>query len=429
MTTNPLARRAPLLTLALLILLVWLGAAPSPAHARPEAPGRIAIVGAAVYVSPDAMPVQDAVILIAGDRIEKVGPRATTPVPAGYRIVDQSGRVVTAGFWNSHVHLTTPVFLGAETAADAALENELERSLTRWGFTTVFDLASTTPVALAVRNRIETGRVKGPRVLSVFEPFYPAGATPVYARPIYKAYNLPSAEVASASEAVRRVRRQSRDGADGFKVFVGSIVGGKQGVAHMPAETIAAVSRTARVLGKPVFAHPTDRAGLELSVNNGVDVLAHVAPVMGEWTPAYARWIASRGVALVPTLHLHEVSPDPSTPLSTAVQQVTAFDRAGGTVLFGTDVGFTEAFDTAPEIKLLSGALGWRGVLASLTTNPARTFGEAAARGRVAPGYKADLVLLGGDPAARVENLADVRMVFRDGRPVFTRTETSPGPR
>lgn len=65
-------------------------------------------------------------------------------------------------------------------------------------------------------------------------------------------------------------------------------------------------------------------------------------------------------------------------------------------MLFGTDAGYIEDFDTTRELQLLAAAgLDWRQVLASLTTAPARMFGEADTRGRIARGFAADLVVLG----------------------------------
>jgi imidazolonepropionase-like amidohydrolase len=336
-------------------------------------------------------------------------------------VLDIAGSTVTAGFWNSHVHLTTPVFLRSKAAPDAELEKELEQSFTSWGFTTVFDLASTTGISGDVGDRVTSRRVKGPRILSAAEPFYPHGATPIYARPFYEQFNLPSAEVTTDVEAVKRLRRQISDGADGVKLFTGSIVGGETGVVHMDESTISKLSAAARRLKKPVFAHPTDREGVVRAVRDGATILAHTAPLMGPWSREFASWIVSNNVALVPTLSLFGASPHPATPVETAVQQTAAFSRAGGVVLFGTDAGFTDEFDTRAELRLLAGALGWQGVLDSLTSAPAKMFGEGGERGSVLPGYVADLVVLDGDPAESVENLANVRTVIRDGEVVFDR--------
>jgi imidazolonepropionase-like amidohydrolase len=414
------ARFAPFHAVAIVIMLL-LGSAASPPAAAASAQ-RIAIVGAKVYVSPDEQPIADAdaVILIENGRIKRVGPRKSTPIPRGYRTIDRPGHVVTAGFWNSHIHFTTPLLLRAKSASDEELGRELQADFTRWGFTTVFDLASTTEIARDVRDRTRA-RVDGPRVLSVGEPFYPTGATPIYARPFYEKYQLPSAEIVSTRQAVQRVQEQVVAGADGIKLFTGSIVGGERGVVHMPAVVIAEIVKSAHRSNKRVFAHPTDRFGLEAAVTNGVDILAHTAPLMGTWSPEYARWIAGRRVALIPTLSLLEVMPDPSTPVGVAIQQTAELHRAGGIILFGTDAGFTDVFDTTLELQLLNRAIGWKGVLASLTTNPAQVFGDARNRGRILPGYIADIVVLAGDPAERIENAAAVQLVIKAGRIIYAK--------
>ncbi|MDB5685898.1 MAG: hypothetical protein JWR77_487, partial [Rhizorhabdus sp.] len=341
------------------LALAWIGAAllavgsSAAAQTAPYATDRIAVVGAKVFPSPDEPPIEDSLILIDAGRITSVGLRGSTPVPKGYRVIDETGHSITTGFWNSHVHLTTPVLLRASAAPDAALQAELEKDFTRWGFTTIFDLASTTAIATEVKGRIETGRVLGPRLLSVGEPFYPPAATPIYARPFYEAYKLPSAEIRSPTETAARADRQIGAGDDGVKLFTGSIVGGAEDVIYMQAEAVRAITDGARRRGKPSFAHPTDRKGLELAVSNGVGILAHSAPLMGPWSADYATWIAAKDVALVPTLALFADAANPDTPVTTALQQTMALHDAGGIVLFGTDVGFNDAFDTSTDMKMM----------------------------------------------------------------------------
>ena len=97
----------------------------------------LAIVGARVYPAPDAAPLDDATVVIRDGRIVAVGTRASVAVPAGLRVVDARGNSVTAGFWNSHIHLITPPFLSPDVQPAAALDEALRERFIRWGFTTL----------------------------------------------------------------------------------------------------------------------------------------------------------------------------------------------------------------------------------------------------------------------------------------------------
>jgi len=164
---------------AVLVAAVIGGAAASSAAASD-----LVIVGATVYPAPDAPVITNAALLVHDGRIQAIGPRGSVRIPAGATVVDETGKVITAGFWNNHVHLLTPTLIGEKTQTDAALTGELDRMFTRWGFTTVFDLASTSATAGDIRRRIEAGVVAGPNILTVGEPFFTPHGTPSNARPI-----------------------------------------------------------------------------------------------------------------------------------------------------------------------------------------------------------------------------------------------------
>jgi hypothetical protein len=55
-----------------------------------------------------------------------------------------------------------------------------------------------------MKLRLRQGRVRGPRLLTVGDPFYPPHATPIYAQSLYREFNLPSAEVTSTVAAARK---------------------------------------------------------------------------------------------------------------------------------------------------------------------------------------------------------------------------------
>jgi hypothetical protein len=87
---------------------------------------------------------------------------------------------------------------------------------------------------------IASGEVKGPRILTVGDPFYPKGGTTVYIKSFLEAHQVPSCEVDSADQATARVRRQIQSGADGIKIFAASFAGGGK-IVPMPLEIAKAI--------------------------------------------------------------------------------------------------------------------------------------------------------------------------------------------
>jgi imidazolonepropionase-like amidohydrolase len=397
-------------------------------------PRQLAIVGARIYPSPDAAPIDDGVVIVLDGRIVSVGPRSRITVPRAARRIDGRGAVLTAGFWNNHIHLMPENLLNAATAKAETLQTGLETMLTRWGFTSVFDIASATDNALALRMRINSGELAGPMLLTVGAPFYPKDGTPIYVREYLKVHGMTSAEVSTPEEAAMRAAKQLDQGTDGVKLFAGAIVpvNGKIGVLPMRLDIAKAVVEEAHRRGKPAFAHPSNLAGMNVAIEAGVDILAHTTTmdgggVPGGWSPELIARLRAGNMALIPTMTLFEVesrkfggSPESLARTITMITtEVRDYSAAGGEILFGTDVGYTDAFDTSEEYRLMSAALDWQQVLASLTTAPASRFGFAGRKGRIAPGMDADLVLLNGDPAQDPTAFARVRDTIRAGKVIW----------
>jgi len=393
----------------------------------------LAIVNAEIYTSPNAPQIHDGVVLVQDGKIVKVGTRSEVSVPKEARVIDARGAVLTAGFWNSHVHIMPSDLMGAKTAPAATLEGGVQAMLTRWGFTTVFDLGSSTENTLALRKRIASGEIVGPMILTCGDPFFPEGGTPIYVRQYLADHGWANEEVATPEEAVDRAVRQLDRGTDAVKIFAGAIVGGDIGVLPMRLDIAKAVVAQAHKRGKPAFAHPSNYAGINVAIDSGVDILAHTTATEDGshdpygWTPALISRIRAHNMALTPTMTLFEweakkIHQKPEVTAQTIkliTSEVKAFSAAGGEILFGTDVGYTDAYDTTEEYRLMSGGLDWRQILASLTTSPASRFGYAAHKGRIAPGMDADLVLLDGDPAKDPTAFARVRDTIRGGRVIW----------
>jgi imidazolonepropionase-like amidohydrolase len=195
----------------------------------------------------------------------------------------------------------------------------------------------------------------------------------------------------------------------------------------MPTDIVRAAVDVAHAQGKPVFAHPSNHVGTDNALAGGVDILAHTIPEESGWTAEELRRMKAQRTALTPTLTLWEVelekehasAEDERQFVQSGVDELKAFFDQGGTVLFGTDVGYTQHYDTTEEyVQMARSGMTWRDILASLTTNPA-TFFKAGHAGEVAESVKADLVVLSADPAKDVRNFAKVDYTIRSGKVIY----------
>lgn len=387
-----------------------------------------ALDGVKIYSAPDVPPMSGKVV-IAGNKILSVAtaePRATAAATAS----QCNGGVVMAGFQNSHVHFTSEEFRNARQKSGAELDIALTRMLTRYGYTTVFDVASDGDNTLALRDRIEKGEVRGPRILTVGLALFPSHGLPAYVLHMPKELLDKFPQPGSVEEAVQTVRKNLSAGTDGTKLFIATPQRGGT-IKRMPADLASAAVNETHRQGKLVFAHPTDIQGIQAALDAHVDILTH--PPLGApvpWPEPLMRQIRDAGMSMIPTLQLfpYELNKE-RVPAAIAEQlvneSVTEFGKfvaLGGRVLFGTDVGYMTDYDPTREYELMAKAgLTPMQILASLTTTPAARWNEQDSRGRIAAGMEADIVVLDADPADSPRNFAAVRCAIRSGEIIYSR--------
>lgn len=389
-------------------LVVWASAA---AQAQ-----TLVLKGGSVYASPEATPIPDVVIVMSAGTIAAIGRAGDVQIPADARVIDCTGKTIVAGFWNSHVHFTEPVWTSAAKGPAAQLTTHMQAMLTRWGFTTVWDLGSNPAELLPLRQRVNEGEVLGPNI------FFAGSIFPKDGHPAYLPPEIQLPQAATPERAAQLARTYAQMELDGVKLFTGSYKGEDKPVVNMDAAIAKAAVDVAHAKRMPVFAHPQNTAGIDVVIAAGVDVMAHTVTRQTGYTAEQFAHFKQQNVALTPTLSLFAKLPVPAAIsgriVDNVVAQLKGFAENGGTVLFGTDVGFTQLYDTTLEYELMRRALGERQVLASLTTAPAAYF-KAAKKGRVEQGFDADLVVLDGDPVADVRNLARVAATIRAGQVIY----------
>ncbi len=390
----------------------------------PAPEGATLLLAKRIYTAPDQPPIDDGAILLRDGRILAVGPSGKIAKRGALRLTACDAGVVAAGFQNSHVHFTEQKFTDAENRPAVDLTSAIDAMLTRYGFTTVLDTASDLDNTLALRARIESGDVAGPRILTAGLPLYPPNGIPFYLRDLPADFLAKLPQPATVEEALAAVQSNLDRGADATKLFVMTPQDGGR-AAFMPAEIAIATADETHRRGLLVLAHPTDIEGVNLAIEAQVDILVHTTLGEGKtvWDAPLVAQLIEQDIALVPTLMLwpYELNrakvPAKIVELATgdAVEQLRVFSAAGGQVLFGTDVGYMSNYDPAEEYTLMARALTPMQILASLTTAPADRWKESGRRGQIAEGMNADLVVLEADPVADVANFAKVRCTIRAG--------------
>jgi imidazolonepropionase-like amidohydrolase len=391
--------------------------------------GATLLTASRLYVSPDAAPIDDAAILIVDGKIAAAGPAKDIPGRGAERLAGCDAGTVTAGFQNSHVHFTEPKFADAAASAAPKLAAAMTDMLNRFGFTTVIDTASNLANTVVLRERVEKGEIPGPRILTAGFALYPRNGIPIYLRDLPPDLLEMLSQPASVEEALADVQANLDAGANATKLFLMTPQGGGRYAFMQPDIALAAADETHR-RGLPVLAHPTDIEGINLAIEAGVDILVHTTIGEGKtaWDATLIEQMRAKNMAVIPTLKLfpYELKrmelPQRVVDGATtdAVEQVRSYSKAGGQILFGTDVGYMTDYDPTEEYRLMARALTPMEILASLTTSPAARWKEDKARGRVAKGLDADLVVLDADPAANAENFAKVRCTIRAGRLTYS---------
>ena len=381
-----------------------------------------ALIGARIYPTPDAKPVLNGVVVVANGKIVSVGKAGALRVPNGIQTIDCAGKTLVAGLWNTHVHFMEPKWNHAADLPAGQLTAQMQDMLTRYGFTSVVDTGSLLQNTLALRSRIRSGEVAGPRILTAGMIIFPQNGLPYYlteSLPPDMVTIIAKNEAATPADAVRIVDEQLAEGADIVKLYAVTWLrrDGKIEPYAMPLPVVKAATQEAHRKGKLVFAHPSTMEGVELAIDGHVDVLAHTSEEPGEWNGALSARLKAANITLIPTLTLFSRDDQ----FDSILKEVKSYSDVHGQIMFGTDIGYLTDYPalTKEYDYLQRAGLTFPQVLASLTTTPAARLGYARRTGQVKAGMDADLTLLEGDPAQDVDAFAHVALTIRNGQIIY----------
>jgi imidazolonepropionase-like amidohydrolase len=437
----------------------------------PPAARQLAIVGVTLIDGRGGRPLENAAVVIEGERFSHVGPASAAPIPPGAEILQARGKFLVPGLVDMHVHVHTPAKWHPQFFLAA-------------GVTTTLDLGGQLHDVSAYRAAIEAKEMPGPRLYftgPMLEEGEPYAGFAAFCRHI------------DAGKIETEVDGLADAAVDGVKLYV-----------TVRPETARRACARAHARGLPVFMHQHATWGAEAAAA-GVDCVEHLN-VFGQLAPPelrpaepgrltpfeYGGWLwrwlgdidprsdgvrrlydalIAGGTALDPTLVLFASRPgalgddvgdtsmdDPEqTPLlarlpapvadeliarwaerrraaATASESakertrrawrnmlalVGGFHRAGGVVLAGTDcpnVAIVSGFSLHRELELLvrAGLMPMDALMAA-TRRPAERLGKTEVFGSVAPGRSADLLVLAADPLADIRNVRKIERVIARG--------------
>lgn len=319
---------------------------------------------------------------------------------------------------------------------------QLEESL-RFGITTVLDMGTFPPYEIPLREAAATR--------TDVADFRSAGILATAPGGHGTEFGIEIPTVAGVEEAVDFVRKRSQENVDYLKIVMNGVRAARSGMPTLGEDTVRALVNSGHEAGLMVLAHVESQGDVRLAISAGVDGLVHHWRDSGA-QPELAGLLAANNVFVMPTLtaidgllglgpqallqdervvpylsdlayrELTKELPTPPPGISTTIanQATTSLIRAGVQLLAGSD-----AFTGNPRIVhgaslhrllelFIDAGLSPTEALRTATSNVAEAFGLSD-RGRIQPGFRADLVLVRGDPTEDITVTRDILRVWKAG--------------
>lgn len=369
----------------------------------------------------------NAVVIVADGRIQRV----MTEPPRGAEVIDLGDVTLLPGLTDLHTHFAGDLSEGwvtrvvRETEADAALRAAKNARVTLMaGFTTVRDMSGLPGVAL--KRAIDRGDLEGPRIVPAANALGITGGHCDITgwAPGVRDTDYRDGIADGESGVLRAARYQIKHGAQFIKICATAGVlsfEGPVGAQQFTLEEMRAIVEEAKRHGMHVAAHAHGTEGIIAAVRAGVASIEHGSMLTDE----AIQLMLERGTYLVPTTYLvgaidYETLPPPirmkaETILPLAVESVRRAVRAGVIIGFGTDAAVYPHGDNTKEFAtLVERGMTPLDAIRSATINAAALLG-ADDRGKVVPGYVADLIAVPGDPLRDITAMQRVSFVMKGG--------------
>jgi len=412
-----------------------------------ETPARFMLITAARLLDgTGARPIEQAALLVEGDRIVSLGREADVRVTDGASVDrrDHAEGTILPGLVDAHTHLVAPGdgTLGDDVAREdddilllQAAKNA--RTLLHSGVTTLRENGAKGQVAFSLREGIRRQLAPGPRMVICGRPIAITGGHMGY-----------FGSEADGEAAVRaEVRKLLKEGADYIKIVAsgGSTRTSDPNRASYTVAELVAMTDEAHRHGKLTAAHCTSAQAVQNCLDADVDMIIHCIFTEPDGTYRFRPDLVERLVAakawVNPTLYVMkagierlrdareregQLTPDLVAKLEEArraldvrVDAVRRMSEAGVRMTAGSDSpwGWYAPGEFVHEIHMLAQAgLSYSDAIVAGTAGAADSIGVGGLAGRLAPGRLADLMVVRGDPTREITALWDVLDVYQAGR-------------
>lgn len=378
--------------------------------------------------------ISDAVVVVEGDKISKVS-SGEKSIPANTTLIDLRPLVAIPGLIDVHTHITyywdktsgvSPwnSRLDPPTTVFLAQENALKTLET--GVTTIRDLGSSGGMDIAMRDLINRGAMKGPRMFVAGNGLHISRA-----RVTPGVTTVDPGRADGVDEVTKVVRQELGAGVDWIKIY-GS-TGSAQNVTGFQTftqEEMKAAVEVARLAGKRVAIHSYGPDGCKAAVLAGAASVEHATDVDQE---TFAEMV-KRGTFYVPTVDHNRYYVDHREEYGYNTLIVRGLNnyiernfkslelavKMKVKIAMGSDAVFTGFGENTRELRwLVKAGMTPAQALQTATVNAAELLDKKNELGAIAPGFFADIVAVDGNPLENIDVVIDkVRWVMKAGKPV-----------
>jgi imidazolonepropionase-like amidohydrolase len=394
-------------------------------------------------------PVKDAVVLIQGNRVTRIGEQGKLKPPHGAEVIDCSRYTVMPGMMDLHIHTAMYNCMTFHNHRVAQFETmpHLQQMYALFhaqncfdmGFTTLRDLGMNGPYGLlvnemcAVRDAINAGIVEGPRMLIAgFTTMTGSHLELIQPRAMYR-WGFNTAD--GPWELRKLARKNMLAGCDVIKTCAsggGGTDKEEPDIRNMTQEELDAVVDEAHALHKHAAVHCFTTSAQRMALKAGADTIEHMVFHDDETIEL----IRKSGTPVTPTLahrtdHAIQLRREHGTAdfvlRKMKYLQPFCFEtfrkmyKAGVKIAMGTDMGFEpDMGSNAAELEIYV-KLGMKPMDAILTTtrNAAQALKQEKDLGTIEAGKLADIIAVDGDPLKNIRCLQDkknIKIVMKEGR-------------